>query len=276
LIGFGLAICTVGAQNVRERLYMRKIVVANQKGGCAKSTTVVNLAACLAELGYKCLVVDLDPQGNCSHWLGVENSSKGALQLFINKPVINNLIVNSSIDLVSCIPASQELSRIEMYLSSHDQTETILKKHFDQLNFQNIDFLIVDTPPTLGIITINALVACTELLVPVTTHVLTLSGVSQLIDKVETLQETHNPHLKVLGFLPSRVNLRTKHSQEIIDILKNRFKNNVFNTNIKENIRLAEAPSFQESILDYDPKGSSVEDFRSFTLEVLEKGLTHA
>lgn len=248
---------------------MRKIAVANQKGGCAKTTTVVNLAAALAEQGSRVLVVDLDPQGNATQWLNGESASKGSFSLLTSAVPADAVCVESSVAGVSLISASQELANIEQALSGKLAVESILRRKLALLSAADWDYLLVDTPPTLGILTLNALVACSELLIPVTTHVMTLSGVAQLMTSVTEVTELLNPDLVVLGFVASRFDARTRHSKDVLVALKERFGSKVLNSIIRENIRIAEAPSFNQSALVYDGKGGGADDYRSLATEII-------
>lgn len=249
----------------------RKIVIANQKGGCAKTTTVVNMAACLAERGLKVLVIDLDPQSNTSQWLGIDDGSKGSLHLLSTDMTLSELVATTNIEGVDAISASQELADIEKVLVGKLAVETILKRRLAAFDLTRWDYLLFDTPPTLGLITLNALAAANELLVPVTTHVMTLVGVAQLMKTIDGVREVLNPDLKVLGFLPARFDSRTKHSQEVLASLREAFGDLVMKTPIRENVRLAEAPSFRESIVTYDPKSSASQDYRALVSEVIER-----
>jgi chromosome partitioning protein len=253
---------------------MRIIVVANQKGGCAKSTIVVNVAACLAEHGLKVLVIDLDAQANTSSWLASKGAGDGAMQLFTSEIAIEDLISQTSIPRVSCISASQNLSRLESLKLNFEPIEATLKNRLRELKGKSWDFVLIDTPPTLGIVTLNGLLAAYELLIPVTTHILTLSGVVQLLKTVEQVKTKFNHNLRILGFLPSRVDLRTKHSNDVLASLKDKFSENVFENYIHESIRLAEAPSFQESILTYAGSSTSAVSFRNVTQEILKRDLS--
>ncbi len=253
---------------------MRKIVVANQKGGCAKTTTVVNLAACLAELGQKVLVIDLDPQSNSSQWLGAPRGGRGSLRLLSTSDTFADLVAPSNTEGVNVIAASQELAEIEKLLAGKLAVEGILKRRLENSELNQWDFILIDTPPTLGLITLNALTAAEELLVPVTTHVMTLIGVTQLMNTVDNVKNVLNPDLKTLGFVASRFDGRTRHSRDVLASLTDAFGSMVFSTVINENIRLAEAPSYEESIVRYDRKSQAYEDYRSLALEVLNKKAT--
>lgn len=250
---------------------MRIITIANQKGGCAKTTTVVNIAACIAELKLQVLVIDLDPQANASQWLGMSDSKDGSVGIFKSLAKVDDLIQPSEIPGIDLIPASQELAQIEKLLAGELSVETILKRRIHKMNTKKYDFILIDTPPTLGLLTLNALAAAQELLIPVTTHVMTLSGVAQLINTVTNVQELLNPDLRILGFVASRVDLRTRHSQEVLESLIERFGEQVFQSTIRESIRLAEAPSYSESIIEYDKKSMAANDYRSLTKEILRR-----
>ena len=249
---------------------MQLIAVANQKGGCAKTTTVVNLAAVLCESGYQVLVIDLDPQGNSTTWLGVDMpSSGGSFDLMAKNVSPYDLISPAkSIDNLSVIPASKDLTMLESAIHSVEAVESVLRRKLLALTSNQFDYVLIDTPPTLGLLTMNALVASSHLLIPVTTHVLSLSGVAQLLEKVEEVRIDLNPALSILGVVASRVDLRTRHSQEVYEALLDHFGDLVMTTTIRENVRLAEAPSFGLPITLYDKNGRAAQDFRSLCAEV--------
>lgn len=250
---------------------MNVIALANLKGGCAKTTTVVNLAACLAELQKRVLVIDLDPQGNSSEWLSeIAAFPLSALQIFTDKTPVSELIYPSVCRGVSLIASSPDLSSLDKLLAGELAVETILKRRLSELNPKDWDFVLVDTPPTLGLVTLNALSAANNLIVPVTTHILTLAGVAQLLGVIEKIKSVLNPKLRLLGFLPSRVDLRTRHSRDVLETMKEHFAGQVFDSHIRENIRLAEAPSYKKAIIAYDSKCGAATDFRSFTQEMLK------
>lgn len=245
------------------------IAVANQKGGCAKTTTAVNLAAALAELKQKVLLIDLDPQANASQWLGADKDARGVFELFTTKVAANSLLVDSNTEGLSLLAGSRSLASIEKSLAGELAVETRLKRRLASLENLAFDYVLIDTPPTLGLMTLNALCAAQQVLIPVTTHVMTLSGVAQLMQTFDDVKDVLNPQLSLLGLLPCRVDQRTRHSKDIIEALIERFGEQVLVARIRENIRLAEAPSFRKSILQYQPSSSVADDFRALALEVI-------
>lgn len=249
---------------------MKTIAITNLKGGCAKTTTTINLAACLAELGKRVLLIDLDPQGNASQWIGQENHSPiNSMGLLTSKEPVTSLILPTMVSNVGLIYASSELSNLEKALAGEFATETILKRRLEQADLSSWDYVLLDTPPTLGLVTVNALTAANELIVPVSTHVLSLAGVAQLMTVVEKIKDAFNPTLSILGILASRVDLRTRHSGEVLESLREHFGNQVFEVFIRENVKLAEAPSYKKPITTYDNSGGAAQDFRAFTQELM-------
>jgi chromosome partitioning protein len=246
------------------------LAIANQKGGCAKTTTAVNLSAALAYAGKKILLIDLDPQANASQWLDASSACGGVFELLTDKGDVLALIQQTSVEGLALIEGSRDLANLEKALAGELAVETKLKRRLKAILVQKYDYIIIDTPPTLSLITLNALCAANRVLVPVTTHVMSLTGVAQLIQTLEEVRDVLNPDLSVLGLLPCRVDLRTRHSQEILDALIERFGAQVLSSYIHENIRLAEAPSFRQDILEYRPKSGASDDFRLLATEVIK------
>ncbi|HEY3919583.1 MAG TPA: ParA family protein [Stellaceae bacterium] len=250
---------------------MRRLAITNQKGGSAKTTTAVNLAAALAEKGRSVLVIDLDPQANSSSWLGAGNAEAGAYELLTQSGAVGPLVRPTTVDSVAIIPANASLNGAERSLAREVGAETTLRRRLLGLNGVRCDYLLIDTPPTLGLLTLNALAAADELIVPVEAHVLALAGVAQLFETVRMVNERLNPNLTIAGIVACRVDNRTRHASEVAQSLRDAFGDQVFETEIRENIRLAEAPSFKQPITRYDSRSSGAADYRALASEVLRQ-----
>ena len=248
---------------------MKVIAVANQKGGCAKTTTVVNLAACLAMRDLSVLVIDLDSQANATNWLAGNVSVPGSWQTLTTRDDLASLIVPTSIPGVSLLAGSRELANLEKALAGELSVETLLKRRLAKLGQDAFDYVLIDTPPTLGLITLNALTAAQQLLIPLTTHVMSLSGVAQMFRTVDQVREVLNPDLNILGLVASRVDLRTRHAKDVLSTLSERFGDKLLKSYVYENVRLAEAPSFQQSILTYNPVSTAAQNYRDLADEVI-------
>lgn len=248
------------------------VVIANQKGGCAKTTTTVNLAAGMAEMGKRVLVVDLDPQANTTAWLSPGNTSnEGVWKVLSDQAPLLDHIHHSAMAGVALLPGSRAMASLEKALAGELAVETRLKRALTALSDNDYDVVLLDTPPTLGLLTLNALTAAQWLLVPVTTHVMSLSGVAQLLGTVQDVTTLLNPNLKILGFVPCRVDTRTRHARDILQALKERFGDDLCQTIVRENIRIAEAPSFRESIFTYSAASGAAQDYRALTGEILSR-----
>lgn len=254
---------------------MKVIAVANQKGGCAKTTTVVNLAACLALRHFSVLVIDLDSQANATSWLASGAKNLGAWEAMTTREDLHQLVVQTNIEGVSILAGSRELSNLDKALAGELSVETVLKRRLAKLDPKAFDYVLIDTPPTLGLITLNALAAAEDLLIPLTTHVMSLSGVAQMFHTVEQVREVLNPDLNVLGLVASRVDVRTRHAKEILAMLLERFGDKLLKSYIYENVRLAEAPSFQQSILTYNPSSTAAQNYRDLADEVIMLTSSH-
>ena len=248
---------------------MRILAITNQKGGSGKTTTAVNLAAALGEKGRRVLLADLDPQASATAWLGVKDAGRGIYDVFTNNKTIESITLNTSNTGVDVAPASAWLVGVEKALAGEVGTETLLKRAIGKL--KNYDYVILDCPPSLGLLTINALTAARELLIPVEAHVLALAGLAQLLETMEKVKERLNPTLAIAGILACRVDHRTRHAQDIEEQLRKRFGRQVYAATIRENIRLAEAPSFGQAILQYDPNSSGAADYRALATLVIKQ-----
>jgi len=249
---------------------MRTFAIANQKGGSGKTTTCVNLAAALGEQECRVLLVDLDPQHSATAWLGLKDAGKGVYGLFAEDALLADLVRQTNTPGVDLIPSSPWLVGVEKVLAGEVGAETILKRSLEALP-GGWDYVLVDCPPTLGVLTVNALAAVQELLVPVEAHVMALGGLAHLLNTVEVVRNRLNPELMVSGILACRVDLRTRHAREVVEQLRERSGELVYRTFIRENIRLAECPSFGQPITQYDPKSAGAADYRALAREIMEQ-----
>lgn len=249
---------------------MSIIAIINQKGGSAKTTTAVNLGATLAENGKKVLLIDVDPQGSSSKWLRCANTEKGIYNVFVENTCISDNIKETSIEGLTIIPSSQWLIGVEKALAAEVGAETILKRKLAELK-RDWDYVLIDCPPALGLLSLNALVAAHEILVPLETRIMALDGLAQLLKTVEMVKDRLNPELKINGIIPCRVDKRTRLSVDVIDELKKRFNGMVYDTCIRETVKLAECPSFGQPITIYDTKSPGAEDYRTLATEVIRR-----
>lgn len=251
---------------------MRKIAIVNQKGGSGKTTTAVNLAAALAESGKKVLLIDLDPQASASLWYGVKDKGKGLYKVLTDNENLENVIEKTTVDDLHIIPSSVLLSGVEKALAGEVCAESILKNKLESLTEKPWDYVLIDCPPTLGILSLNALTLANEVIVPVEAHVMALHGLVQLLRTINLVKQRLNPQLEITGILACRVDYRTKHSSEVLGQLRNRFEGKVCTSVIRENIRLAEAPLHLKPITAYDSKCNGAKDYRSLAKEVIGQG----
>jgi chromosome partitioning protein len=254
-----------------ETCDVRTLAIANQKGGSAKTTTAVNLAAALGERGCRVLVLDLDPQASASHWYGITDTGRGLFEVFVEHGTLEPLVQPTAAQGVDLVPASAWLVGMDKTLAGEIGAETLLRRHLEALPADRWAYVLVDCPPTLGLLTVNALAAVQAVLVPVETHVMALQGLAQLLQTVDIIKARLNPALALAGILACRVNARTRHAQEIVEELRRRFGALVYQAVIRENVRLAECPSFGCPITHYDPRSTGAEDYRALAAEVLQR-----
>jgi chromosome partitioning protein len=243
------------------------IAFANQKGGVAKTTTTLNLAVAFTEMGHNVLAVDLDPQGNLtmSQGMNPDNVERSMFDVLVHSVPIEEVIQRAEIDLAV---SSIDLAGAELALSSMIGRERALQKALFSVR-SSYDYILVDTPPSLGLLTINALTAADYVIVPVQCEYLSLRGLVQLEGTLSMIRENLNPSVEIRGILPTMFDSRTLHSREAIDMLKENFGDLVFNTRIRKTIRYAEAPVQGSSVLKYEPTGQAAEAYRDLAKEVL-------
>ena len=250
----------------------RIIAVANQKGGVGKTTTSINLAACLAEKGKKVLAVDMDPQGNLTSGLGVDKDSveKSIYELIIGEVDIKEVINKEVLENLDIIPTSIDLSAAEIELIGVDDKEYILRNAIDQVKDQ-YDFVIIDCPPSLSMLTINAMTTADSVIVPIQCEYYALEGLSQLIHTVELVKDRLNSKLEIEGVVFTMYDARTNLSLQVVENVKDNLQQNICKTIIPRNIRLAEAPSYGLPINKYDPKSTGAESYMRLADEVIER-----
>jgi chromosome partitioning protein len=249
----------------------KSIAIFNQKGGVGKTTTNINLAACLANKGKKVLICDIDPQGNTTSGLGLEkqNLEHSMYDVLIDSNLDpHKAILNTKLETLKIIPASVHLAGAEVELVQIEGREFRLRKMLDKIK-NEYDFVLIDCPPSLGLLTINSLTAVDSVLVPIQCEFYALEGVSQLMSTIELVKSGLNPDLQIEGIILSMFDGRTNLSIQVVDEVKDYFGDKVYSTIIPRNVRLAEAPSFGMHILEYDPKSKGAEAYMEFANEFL-------
>lgn len=251
----------------------RIIAIANQKGGVGKTTTAINLSASLASLGKKVLAIDMDPQGNMSSGLGVDKNEveKTVYDLIIGNIGIEECIYEELIENLDVLPSNIDLSAAEIELIGVDNKEYILRDEVNKVK-EKYDFIIIDCPPALSMLTINAMTTSDSVLVPIQCEYYALEGLSQLIHTIELVQERLNPELEIEGVVFTMYDARTNLSLQVVENVKDNLNQNIYKTIIPRNVRLAEAPSYGMPINLYDPKSKGTESYLLLAEEVINKG----
>jgi chromosome partitioning protein len=247
------------------------MAIINQKGGSGKTTTAVNLAAALAEKGRRILVVDLDAQASASSWLGVSDETNSLLGVLTGESRASVAVRSTDLARVDLLPASPALAGIERTLAGEVGSELIFKQALQRLPQEKWDYVLIDCPPSLGLLSISALAASQHVLVPVEAHVMALAGLASLVQTVDRVRDRLSPNVALSAILPCRVDLRKNLCQDVIASLRERFGKLVLQAVVRENVRLAEAPSFAQPITKYDPKSSGAHDYRAVATEILKR-----
>ncbi|MCU6748360.1 AAA family ATPase [Faecalicatena acetigenes] len=251
----------------------RIIAIANQKGGVGKTTTAINLSASLASLGKKVLALDMDPQGNMTSGLSVDKNEveNSIYDLIIGNVGVEDCICKEVLENLDVLPSNIDLSAAEIELIGVENKEFIIKKEIDKIR-DNYDFIIIDCPPALSMLTINAMTTADSVLVPIQCEYYALEGLSQLIHTIELVQERLNSSLKIEGVVFTMYDARTNLSLQVVENVKDNLEQNIYKTIIPRNIRLAEAPSYGMPINLYDAKSTGAESYMMLAEEVIHKG----
>jgi len=247
------------------------IAVLNQKGGVGKTTTTINLGAALAKSGKFVLIVDLDPQANATSGLGIGKSqlTKSVYNVLLGQESIQGVIIDTSVEGLQIAVSSAVLAAAEQELVSVMSRETVLKRSLDSLKY---DYVLIDCPPSLGLLSINALVAANSVLIPVQTEFYALEGLGLLMQTIQRVQQGLNPSLKLLGIAMTMVDSRNSLSSQVIDEVKKHFGDYMFSTQIPRNVRLAESPSYGRTIFDHDKWSKGARAYKSLAKEVMKRG----
>lgn len=255
------------------------ISFANQKGGVGKTTTTLNIGSYLANKGKKVLIVDLDPQGNLTSGIGCSRSRKDMMgkedlptvyDVLIRGKTISEVFLSTKINKLHLLPSNLELAGAEIELVSMMSRETRLKKALEQVNSQ-YDYILIDCPPSLGLLTVNALSASDKIIIPVQCEYFALEGLSQLLEMVKMVRNSLNPSLEVFGVALTMYDGRTKLSSLVAEEVRKFFKDKVFKTIIPRNIKLSEAPSHGEPISEYRPKSTGGKAYEKLTMEIIKR-----
>jgi len=250
----------------------RLIAFTNQKGGTGKTTVSVNLGVGLAKRKLKTLLIDLDPQHSTTLSLGIDSMdlSTSTYEVLLREATLEEILIDTSISNLTLAPAKLDLSNADINLANEDRFQFRLKESLNPIA-SRYDYILIDCPPSLGLLTINALVAADNVIIPILCDYLSLEGLKQLISSIEKVQEGLNPDLKVLGILPNMVDFRLNISKESLDLVKKHFRGLVFKTLIRTCVKMKEAPSFGKAIFDYAPHSVGAKEYTKLVSEVIRR-----
>ncbi|HLT52430.1 MAG TPA: AAA family ATPase [Flavobacteriaceae bacterium] len=248
------------------------IAIANQKGGVGKTTTSVNLAASLGVLEKKVLLIDADPQANATSGLGinVDEVEIGTYQLLEHTSAAKEAVLKTDTPNLDIIPAHIDLVAIEIELVDKDEREYMLKKALEDIK-EDYDFILIDCAPSLGLLTLNALTAADAVIIPIQCEYFVLEGLGKLLNTIKSVQKIHNPKLDIEGLLLTMYDSRLRLSNQVVEEVQKHFNDMVFQTIIQRNVRLSEAPSFGESIINYDAASKGANNYLSLAKEIINK-----
>jgi chromosome partitioning protein len=256
---------------VRSENLAKVIAIANQKGGVGKTTTAVNLSACLAHKGKKVIIIDIDPQGNTTSGFGIDKTriEYSSYDVVINEIRLEKALVSTVVENLRLCPSNMQLAGAEVELVSAISRETRLKEAIEEVK-DMYDFILIDCPPSLGLLTLNSLTAADTILVPIQCEYYALEGLSQLMNTVTLVQKHLNPRLEVEGVVLTMFDPRTNLSIQVVEEVRKYFKNKVYRAIIPRNVRLSEAPSYGLPIIKYDIKSKGAESYLELADEVIE------
>ncbi len=248
----------------------KKIVIANQKGGVGKTTTAINLSASVAAAEFKTLLIDIDPQANSTSGLGVENNNMSVYQSLIGIEKAEDCVINSYMPHLDILPSTIDLVGAEIEMVSMEEREFLLKKSIQSID-DKYDFVFIDCPPSLGLLTLNALTAADSVLIPVQCEYFALEGLGQLLNTINIVKKNFNELLAIEGVLLTMFDTRLRLSHQVVDEVKNYFGEKVFKTIIHRNVRLSEAPSHSKPVILYDASSIGAQNYISLASELIQR-----